>query len=94
MAGEPILVVDDNPANLRLLRLLLAAESYEVRAAGDAGEALGVLEEVRDLGQALHSLIPGNKAAVDSYDQGSDAEAARPGSDNPVISWNVLTCHS
>jgi len=27
MAGERILVVDDNPANLRLLRLLLSGES-------------------------------------------------------------------
>lgn len=45
MAGEPILVVDDNPANLKLLRLLLSAESYAVRTAGDAGEALAVLRE-------------------------------------------------
>jgi CheY-like chemotaxis protein len=45
MPGEPILVVDDNPANLRLLRLLLSGESYAVRTAGDAGEALAVLRE-------------------------------------------------
>ena len=43
MAGERILVVDDNPANLRLLRLLLAAESYEVRTADGAEEALAAL---------------------------------------------------
>ncbi|PYQ48712.1 MAG: response regulator [Acidobacteria bacterium] len=59
MAGEPILVVDDNPANLRLLRLLLAAESYEVRAAGDAGEALGVLEEFRPRLILLDLQMPG-----------------------------------
>jgi CheY-like chemotaxis protein len=45
MAGEPILVVDDNPANLKLLRMLLTGESYDVRTAGDAGEALAVLQE-------------------------------------------------
>lgn len=45
MAGEPILVVDDNPANLKLLRLLLSGESYAVRTAGDAVEALAVLRE-------------------------------------------------
>jgi CheY-like chemotaxis protein len=38
MAGERILVVDDNPANLRLLRLLLSGESYEVRTAEGAEE--------------------------------------------------------
>jgi CheY-like chemotaxis protein len=45
MAGEPILVIDDNPANLRLLRLLLTAESYTVRTATDGADALAVLRE-------------------------------------------------
>ena len=43
MAGEPILIVDDNPANLKLARVLLAGEGYEVRTAADADEALAVL---------------------------------------------------
>ena len=43
MAGEPILVVDDNPANLKLTRVLLAAEGYEVRTAIDAEAALDIL---------------------------------------------------
>jgi two-component system cell cycle response regulator DivK len=43
MPGESILVVDDNPANLKLARVLLASEGYEVRTAGDAEEALEVL---------------------------------------------------
>ena len=59
MAGEPILVVDDNPANLRLLRLLLAAESYEVRTAGDAGEAMGVLKQFRPRLILLDLQMPG-----------------------------------
>jgi CheY-like chemotaxis protein len=45
MAGEPILIVDDNPANLKLARVLLASEGYEVRTATDAEEALAVLRE-------------------------------------------------
>jgi CheY-like chemotaxis protein len=44
MAGEPILIVDDNAANLKLARMLLTAEGYLVRTAGDAQEALAVLE--------------------------------------------------
>jgi CheY-like chemotaxis protein len=43
MPGEPILIVDDNPANLKLARVLLAGEGYEVRTAADADEALAVL---------------------------------------------------
>lgn len=43
MAGEPILIVDDHPQNLKLARLILAGEGYEVRTAGDAEEALNVL---------------------------------------------------
>ena len=44
MAGEPILVVDDNPQNLKLIRVLLRGEGYTVRTAADAEEALEVLE--------------------------------------------------
>jgi two-component system, cell cycle response regulator DivK len=43
MAGEPVLVVDDNAQNLKLVRLLLGAEGYEVRTAADAEEALELL---------------------------------------------------
>jgi PAS domain S-box-containing protein len=44
MASNPILVVDDNPTNLRLVRGTLASEGYEVRTATDAEAALAVLE--------------------------------------------------
>jgi CheY-like chemotaxis protein len=44
MPGEPILVVDDNPTNAKLVSFLLAKRGYEVRTAGDAGEALAILD--------------------------------------------------
>lgn len=44
MAGEPVLVVDDNAQNLKLVRVLLRTEGYDVRTAVDAEEALGELE--------------------------------------------------
>jgi two-component system cell cycle response regulator DivK len=47
MHGDPVLIVDDNPANLKLLRVLLAAESYEVRTANSSEDALAVLESFR-----------------------------------------------
>lgn len=40
-----VLVIDDNPQNLKLTRLVLAQEGYEVRTAADGEEALGVLRE-------------------------------------------------
>jgi len=45
VAGESILIVDDNPANLKLARVVLAAEGHLVRTATDALEALEVLRE-------------------------------------------------
>ena len=36
-------MVDDNPHNLKLARVLLSGEGYDVRTAGDAEEALAVL---------------------------------------------------
>jgi CheY-like chemotaxis protein len=43
MAYEPILIVDDNPQNLKLARFILAGEGYDVRTAIDAEAALLVL---------------------------------------------------
>ena len=45
MANEPILIVDDNPVNMKLIRILLIGEGYDARTASDAGEALEVLKE-------------------------------------------------
>jgi CheY-like chemotaxis protein len=47
VAGEPILIVDDNAVNLRLARLLLSGEGYDVRTAGNAEEALAILGEFK-----------------------------------------------
>jgi two-component system, cell cycle response regulator DivK len=43
MAGETILIVEDNPTNLKLSKLLLTIEGYEVRTAINAEEAIKVL---------------------------------------------------
>ena len=44
MSREPILIVDDNPQNLKLAKVILAAEGYEVKTAVDAEDALRILE--------------------------------------------------
>ena len=59
MAGEPILIVDDNAANLKLARVLLAGEGYEVRTAVDAEEALRVLRDFRPRLILMDLQMPG-----------------------------------
>lgn len=59
MAGEPILIVDDQPVNLKLVRVLLASEGYEVRTAGNADEALAVLREFRPRLILMDIQMPG-----------------------------------
>jgi CheY-like chemotaxis protein len=44
VAGEPIMIVDDNAQNLKLLRVALLSDGYDVRTAADAEEALRILE--------------------------------------------------
>lgn len=45
MATGEILIVDDNLTNLKLARVLLIAEGFEVATAGNAAEALDHLNE-------------------------------------------------
>lgn len=59
MAGENILAVDDNPANLRLLSFLLTDEGYEVRTAVDAEEALVTLASWRPHLILMDLQLPG-----------------------------------
>jgi two-component system, cell cycle response regulator DivK len=47
MAGEPILIVDDTPVNLKLTRILLVNEGYKVLTAASAEEALELLRSYR-----------------------------------------------
>jgi CheY-like chemotaxis protein len=44
MAGELILIVDDNAANLKLARVVLQGAGYDVHTAVDAADALRWLE--------------------------------------------------
>ena len=41
--AEPILIVDDNPTNLKLVAYLMSANGYEVTTAQDADAALAAL---------------------------------------------------
>jgi CheY-like chemotaxis protein len=43
MSAQVVLVVDDNPTNLKLIAYLLQAKGYDVRTAADAESALEVV---------------------------------------------------
>lgn len=59
MVGERILIVDDNPLNVKLLHYMLQAKGYDVQTASDAEEALGILESFRPRIILMDILLPG-----------------------------------
>ncbi len=59
MAGEPILVVDDNVVQLRLLSALLERAGHPVRVAPDANEALAILKSFRPRLILMDIQLPG-----------------------------------
>lgn len=59
MAGERILVVDDNDMNLELMRELLEGEGYRVRVAMDADDAIAVLHDFRPRLIFMDIQLPG-----------------------------------
>ncbi len=64
MAGDPILIIDDNATNLKLARVLLTAEGYSVRTATDAEEALEILKDFRPRLILMDIQLPGMDGLV------------------------------
>jgi two-component system cell cycle response regulator DivK len=59
MAGESILIVDDNLTNLKLVRLLLEQEGYNVRTVTDAEAALEILKTFQPRLILMDIQLPG-----------------------------------
>lgn len=59
MTSDPVLLVDDNPVNLKLMRAVLAPEGYEIRTAGDGPEVDRVLAEFRPRLILMDVQLPG-----------------------------------
>jgi CheY-like chemotaxis protein len=55
----PILVVDDHPLNLKLTRLLLSNEGYDVQVAANAEHALEVLQAFKPKLILMDLQLPG-----------------------------------
>ena len=80
-APEDILVVDDTPANLRLLTELLAKHGYRVRPASDGALALkSVAAKIPDL-----ILLDVNMPGMDGYEVCRRLKADEKNSRIPVI---------
>jgi len=64
VSGIPVLAVDDNPRNLRLLRVLLEGNGFLVRTAATGEEALALLAGFRPRVALLDIQLPG----MDGYE--------------------------
>src|SRR4051812_32654523 len=59
MAARCILIVDDNPINLKLARVLLDSEGYLVETADDAEQALSKLTQLAPAPILMDLQLPG-----------------------------------
>lgn len=59
MTGAPVLIVDDNPLNTRLLQHILLAHDFTVECACDAQEALELLKTFRPRVILMDVQLPG-----------------------------------
>lgn len=59
MAQVPVLIIDDNEMNQQLLAYLLAAAGFEVHLAGDAAQALTLMQDLRPRLILMDLQLPG-----------------------------------
>lgn len=78
MAGERILVVDDEPNIVDLTRVYLEREGFRVEAAADGAQALARLQEREPALMILDLMLP----EVDGYEV---CRRTRAGSDLPIL---------
>src|SRR5579872_2658414 len=86
MPNEPILIVDDNPMNLKLEKRLLETEQYQVLTAKSAEETLEILEYFRPRLILMDFQLPG----MDGVDL---TKKLRENPKNKEISILMLTSH-
>jgi CheY-like chemotaxis protein len=81
VSAEPILIVDDNLANTKLVSFLLRSRGYEVRTAVSAGEALAVLEGFQPRLILMDVQLPG----MDGLELTRQLKASTRFCDIPVV---------
>lgn len=58
-AEKKVLVIDDNPSNLKLMSVLLTLENYSIKTAMNANEALEILETFEPILIIMDLQLPG-----------------------------------
>jgi two-component system, cell cycle response regulator DivK len=81
MAGEKILLVEDNPVNRRLAVFLLRSQGYQVREATTAQEAFEILEKERADLIVMDIQLPG----MDGLEATRKLKEQRATADIPVV---------
>jgi two-component system, cell cycle response regulator DivK len=59
MSGEAILIIEDNPLNLKMMDYLLTIKKYDVHKATNAKEALTILKTLRPALILIDIQLPG-----------------------------------
>ena len=59
MANESILIIDDSPLTLKLVRLLLQSHGYVIRTASEGNEALSILNTFKPKLVLMDIQLPG-----------------------------------
>ena len=81
MAGETILVVDDEANIVELARMYLEQEGFRVRAAGDGAQALEMIARQPPALMVLDLMLP----AVDGWDVCRRVRSGKAAPDLPII---------
>jgi adenylate cyclase len=82
-----VLIADDNPANVRILRMRLAADGYEVVTAADGDEALATAREAQPDLILLDIMMP----KVDGIEVTRRLKQAQETSFTPIILVTAMT---
>ncbi len=86
MTGIPVLVVEDNETNLRLIRYLLSSKGYEARSAVNATEAMEVLKEFHPRLILMDMQLPG----TDGYELTRRLKAAPETKDIVIVALTAF----
>ena len=86
MSGIPVLVVEDNETNMRLIRYLLSSKGYEPHSATNAAEALELLKGFHPRLILMDMQLPG----MDGYELTRQIKSAPETNDIVVIALTAF----